>query len=237
MFFRGRGSPRSCCGRPRLPASRRARACGPSLVAGRAQGRGPSSRPFLPPASFIWRREGFGDAGVWGRCVGDLWRPPGEKRPFGRCRCGARGGPRRPAGPCCAAGRHASAPIFSTSGKFFLTACPGRKNFSGIPCRHRRGGWRKTPLSTFWSKNNRPLLLFILVTCGNNRKNIHGMHPASCPPSRTPPSGKGVGQMKECMMERRKFLYSALAAASLAAIRSEERRVGKECRSRWSPYH
>ena len=23
----------------------------------------------------------------------------------------------------------------------------------------------------------------------------------------------------------------------LATIRSEERRVGKECRSRWSPYH
>ena len=26
-------------------------------------------------------------------------------------------------------------------------------------------------------------------------------------------------------------------AASLALRRSEERRVGKECRSRWSPYH
>ena len=26
-------------------------------------------------------------------------------------------------------------------------------------------------------------------------------------------------------------------APSTAAIRSEERRVGKECRSRWSPYH
>ena len=26
-------------------------------------------------------------------------------------------------------------------------------------------------------------------------------------------------------------------ADSNAAIRSEERRVGKECRSRWSPYH
>ena len=26
-------------------------------------------------------------------------------------------------------------------------------------------------------------------------------------------------------------------AASLAHRRSEERRVGKECRSRWSPYH
>ena len=24
---------------------------------------------------------------------------------------------------------------------------------------------------------------------------------------------------------------------NLTAIRSEERRVGKECRSRWSPYH
>ena len=26
-------------------------------------------------------------------------------------------------------------------------------------------------------------------------------------------------------------------AGSLALTRSEERRVGKECRSRWSPYH
>src|SRR5690349_21949509 len=25
--------------------------------------------------------------------------------------------------------------------------------------------------------------------------------------------------------------------ANLSALRSEERRVGKECRSRWSPYH
>src|SRR2546429_1751823 len=29
----------------------------------------------------------------------------------------------------------------------------------------------------------------------------------------------------------------ASAAAVLAAMQSEERRVGKECRSRWSPYH
>ena len=27
------------------------------------------------------------------------------------------------------------------------------------------------------------------------------------------------------------------AAASAPTVRSEERRVGKECRSRWSPYH
>ena len=30
---------------------------------------------------------------------------------------------------------------------------------------------------------------------------------------------------------------SPFAASFAAAIRSEERRGGKECRSRWSPYH
>ena len=28
-----------------------------------------------------------------------------------------------------------------------------------------------------------------------------------------------------------------MPAAGISAARSEERRVGKECRSRWSPYH
>ena len=31
--------------------------------------------------------------------------------------------------------------------------------------------------------------------------------------------------------------FSALPAALKVVLRSEERRVGKECRSRWSPYH
>src|SRR2546430_13719697 len=31
--------------------------------------------------------------------------------------------------------------------------------------------------------------------------------------------------------------FLAYLVATLAAERSEERRVGKECRSRWSPYH
>ena len=38
-----------------------------------------------------------------------------------------------------------------------------------------------------------------------------------------------------------KFNYALLAVSVLIALceqlRSEERRVGKECRSRWSPYH
>ena len=32
-------------------------------------------------------------------------------------------------------------------------------------------------------------------------------------------------------------LFAGWAGALLAQLRSEERRVGKECRSRWSPYH
>src|SRR5260370_30710060 len=37
--------------------------------------------------------------------------------------------------------------------------------------------------------------------------------------------------------ELRKDRRSAERRAAIRAIRSEERRVGKECRSRWSPYH
>src|ERR1035437_4601254 len=32
-------------------------------------------------------------------------------------------------------------------------------------------------------------------------------------------------------------IYPTLTGEQIAALRSEERRVGKECRSRWSPYH
>ena len=33
------------------------------------------------------------------------------------------------------------------------------------------------------------------------------------------------------------YLILAFSQASGILLRSEERRVGKECRSRWSPYH
>ena len=33
------------------------------------------------------------------------------------------------------------------------------------------------------------------------------------------------------------MVLAAYAVIMIAATRSEERRVGKECRSRWSPYH
>ena len=34
-----------------------------------------------------------------------------------------------------------------------------------------------------------------------------------------------------------KFGYGVLTQSDILTQRSEERRVGKECRSRWSPYH
>ena len=33
------------------------------------------------------------------------------------------------------------------------------------------------------------------------------------------------------------WVANAALAANVSKARSEERRVGKECRSRWSPYH
>src|SRR5688572_31224790 len=42
--------------------------------------------------------------------------------------------------------------------------------------------------------------------------------------------GKPEGVLNE-------YFQLALSAEGQALVRSEERRVGKECRSRWSPYH
>jgi len=52
--------------------------------------------------------------------------------------------------------------------------------------------------------------------------------------------GNGLGGgVVECQTRRPLWLpYVEVAEISVSPeIRSEERRVGKECRSRWSPYH
>src|SRR5260370_5807827 len=43
----------------------------------------------------------------------------------------------------------------------------------------------------------------------------------------------GIGPMMSSVPPR----FSLSASYSAISARSEERRVGKECRSRWSPYH
>ena len=53
----------------------------------------------------------------------------------------------------------------------------------------------------------------------------------------TPTTIVNSGQLELTGSNKITFLYSDLASLPSASSRSEERRVGKECRSRWSPYH
>ena len=49
--------------------------------------------------------------------------------------------------------------------------------------------------------------------------------------------GRSYARLKERLSIYGKIDEDAFHDAYLAVRRSEERRVGKECRSRWSPYH
>src|SRR3712207_9141244 len=50
--------------------------------------------------------------------------------------------------------------------------------------------------------------------------------------------GELIGSQIKCPRHGAKFDVTTGKALTLPAVkRSEERRVGKECRSRWSPYH
>src|SRR2546430_12103970 len=46
-----------------------------------------------------------------------------------------------------------------------------------------------------------------------------------------------VGDVELRPAYRGRHVHGMARQAALARLRSEERRVGKECRSRWSPYH
>ena len=48
---------------------------------------------------------------------------------------------------------------------------------------------------------------------------------------------KNFNQIEDGSTFEENSYAKALAAAQCESSRSEERRVGKECRSRWSPYH
>src|SRR2546425_6785374 len=50
-------------------------------------------------------------------------------------------------------------------------------------------------------------------------------------------TGSPSADMRAALVEHFRDEASILIATEAAAERSEERRVGKECRSRWSPYH
>ena len=50
-------------------------------------------------------------------------------------------------------------------------------------------------------------------------------------------SNEAIKQLNEGLRVFKQQTLSSLDTHAKACIRSEERRVGKECRSRWSPYH
>ena len=45
------------------------------------------------------------------------------------------------------------------------------------------------------------------------------------------------GTLIDALLEFGLFLRNTFSGKKISEVRSEERRVGKECRSRWSPYH
>src|SRR5205085_8616578 len=51
----------------------------------------------------------------------------------------------------------------------------------------------------------------------------------------SPPSGNAKGVFSTCLQSSSN--KAAVSCGLTLSARSEERRVGKECRSRWSPYH
>ena len=51
------------------------------------------------------------------------------------------------------------------------------------------------------------------------------------------PNGAGKSTMLKLMIKKMKPDNGKIIIGDNDIFRSEERRVGKECRSRWSPYH
>ena len=79
------------------------------------------------------------------------------------------------------------------------------------------------------------VLAFALITCGvvyyTNENNAYAVSASSNEKQllARAVNGEARGEPYEGQV--------AVAAVILNRVRSEERRVGKECRSRWSPYH
>ena len=58
---------------------------------------------------------------------------------------------------------------------------------------------------------------------------------ASCQSNNSAKQDESQQTMNETVMN--KVTDCKISAGNITFTRSEERRVGKECRSRWSPYH
>ena len=71
----------------------------------------------------------------------------------------------------------------------------------------------------------------ILASCGGGAKKSNATEEAVAPTT------TAVSYSKSLKAPETDSLNLPIDADGYITIRSEERRVGKECRSRWSPYH
>ena len=72
---------------------------------------------------------------------------------------------------------------------------------------------------------------------GHGQGNGGGPPPAAAPPAPPPPPQHGGGNHGSNSGHGNGHSGASQGHRGSGGSRSEERRVGKECRSRWSPYH
>ena len=65
----------------------------------------------------------------------------------------------------------------------------------------------------------------------------HGPDGNSMAPNFPKLAGQGERYLNKQLHDIKSGKRTVLEMTGMLALRSEERRVGKECRSRWSPYH
>src|SRR5258708_35472992 len=92
------------------------------------------------------------------------------------------------------------------------------------------GARKNTPYqSTAGNKRTRLLTHIGARRSSIKTRSVNGSEPTLC--TKEPSYGEGTR-----ILERGSSNHALLSTGALHRHRSEERRVGKECRSRWSPY-
>src|ERR1039457_4202180 len=115
-----------------------------------------------------------------------------------------------------------------------LPCMPKTGNFTTSSCVARRKG-RKQPMDriSLWyceGASDKVYCAEIVVT-------PEGCHVTFAYGRRGGTMNTGTKTSTPVPYAQAKKLFDTLVHAKIAKGRSEERRIGKECRSRWSPYH
>src|SRR2546422_10222746 len=95
---------------------------------------------------------------------------------------------------------------------------------------------RRPPRSTLFPYTTLFRSHAITTQLGRRKIPVQGAEIAMIPKSTVKVDGKAAKQLLE-LLEALEEMDDVARVSSNFDIRSEERRVGKECRSRWSPYH